>query len=87
MFGYVDGKKSEEIWLSKKNYGKSNSVTSEMVNAWKRTSLPTLLSSYDLKDIYNTDEFGLFYKCMKSKTWKIKQSLHNLHGSSKCWWE
>ena len=38
-----------------------------MVNAWKETSLPTLLSNYDLKDIYNTDEFELFYKCMTKK--------------------
>ena len=31
-----------------------------MVNAWKKTSLPTLLSNYDLKDVYNADQFGLF---------------------------
>ena len=41
--------------------GESNSVTPEMVNAWSETSLPTLLYNYDLKDIYNADEFGLFY--------------------------
>ena len=43
-----------------------------MVNAWKETSLPTLLSNYDLKDIYNTDEFELFYKCMTKKTCQLK---------------
>ena len=32
-----------------------------MVNAWSETSLPTLLYNYELKDIYNVDEFGLFY--------------------------
>ena len=37
--------------------GESNSVTPEMVNAWSETSLPTLLYNYDLKDIYNADEF------------------------------
>ena len=41
--------------------GESKSVTPEMVNAWSETSLPTLLSNYDLKDICKTDEFGLFY--------------------------
>ena len=40
--------------------GESKSVTPEMVNAWSETSFPTLLSNYDLKDIYNADEFGLF---------------------------
>ena len=38
----------------------SKSVTPEMVNAWSETSLPTFLSNYDLKDIYNADEFGLY---------------------------
>ena len=58
-----------------------------MVNAWKETSLPTILSNYDLKDIYSAEEFGLFYKCMTDKTmptqirkvlrWKVKQSSQN----------
>ena len=52
--------------------GESNSVTSEMVNAWKETSLPTLLSNYELKDIYNADQFGLFYKCVINKTYQLK---------------
>ena len=42
--------------------GESNSVTPEMVNAWSETSLPTLLCNYHLKDIYNANEFGLFYQ-------------------------
>ena len=45
----------------------SKSVTPEMVNAWSETSLPTLLSNYDLKDIYNTDEFGLFISAFQIK--------------------
>ena len=43
-----------------------------MVNAWKETSLPTLLSNYELKDEYNADEFGLFYKCVTNKTYQLK---------------
>ena len=50
----------------------SNSVTPEMVNAWSETSLPTLLYNYDLKDIYNADEFGLFYQCVPNKTYQLK---------------
>ena len=52
--------------------GESKSVTPEMLNAWSETSLPTLLSSYDLKDIYNADEFGLFYQCSPNKTHQLK---------------
>ena len=43
-----------------------------MVNSWKVTSLPTLLSSYDLKNIYNADEPGLFYKFMTNETCQPK---------------
>ena len=52
--------------------GESKSITPEMVNAWSETSLPTLLSNYDLKDIYNVDEFGLFYQCLPNKTYQLK---------------
>ena len=37
--------------------GELNFVTPEMVDVWSETSLPTLLHNYDLKDIYNPDEF------------------------------
>ena len=43
----------------KKISGERVSCTPEMVSPWKETSLPTLLSNYDLKNIYNADEFGL----------------------------
>ena len=43
-----------------------------MVNSWKETSLPTLLSNYELKDTYNADEFGLFYKCVINKLYQLK---------------
>ena len=65
-------------WKERRNitfqtiFGESNSVTSEMVNVWKETSLATLLSNYELKDIYNADEFELFYKCVINKTYQLK---------------
>ena len=50
--------------------GESKSVILEMVNMWSETSLPTLLSNYDIKDIYNTNEF--FYQCIPNKTYQLK---------------
>ena len=38
-----------------------------MVAPWNETTLPTLLSKYDLNDIFNADEFGLLYQCLPSK--------------------
>ena len=43
-----------------------------MVSVWWETSLPILLSNYDLKDIYNTDEFVLFYQSLPNKTYQLK---------------
>ena len=40
-----------------------------MVAAWNETTLPTLLSKYDLKDVFNADEFSLFYQCLPNKTY------------------
>ena len=37
--------------------GKSNAFTYEMVAPWEQITLPTILSKYDLNQIYNTDEF------------------------------
>ena len=52
--------------------GESKSVIPEMTAAWNETSLPTILSRYNLKDIYNTDEFGLFYQGLPKKTLHLK---------------
>ena len=52
--------------------GESNSATPDMVNSWSETSLPTLLSNYELKTIYNADEFGLFFQCLPNKTYQVK---------------
>ena len=66
-------KERNNISLSFKTVsGESESVTPEMVNAWSETSLPTLLSNYGLKDIYNADEFGLFYQCLPNNTYQLK---------------
>ena len=44
----------------------------QMVAPWNETTLLTLLSKYDLKDIFNTDEVGLFYQCLPNKTYHFK---------------
>ena len=45
-----------------------------MVASWYETTLPTLLSQYKLEDIYNADEFGLFYQCLPNKTLHLKSN-------------
>ena len=43
-----------------------------MTSAWDETTLPTILSQYELGDIYNGDEFGLFYKALPSQSLQLK---------------
>ena len=43
-----------------------------MTASWEQTTLPTILSSYDLADIYNADEFGLFYQALPERSLHLK---------------
>ena len=46
----------------------SNSVTPEIIESWKGTSLPTILSRFQVKEMYNANEFALFYQGLPNKT-------------------
>ena len=52
--------------------GEYNSVQPEMIATWYETSLSTLLSLYNLEDIYNDDEFGIFYQCLPNNAFHLK---------------
>ena len=43
-----------------------------MTAPWNETNLPTILSKYELKNIFNADEFGLFYKALPTKSMHYK---------------
>ena len=62
--------------------GKSTSITSEMTASCNETTLSTLLSNYELEDIFNSDEFGLFYQCLLSKTYHL--SGEKCSGGKNC---
>ena len=47
-----------------------------MTAPWNEATLPTLLSNYKLEDIFNADEFGLFYQRLPSKrTTSLEKSI------------
>ena len=52
--------------------GESKFVVEEMTATWKDQYLPIILSGYPLKDIFNANEFGLFYQTLSSKTMHSK---------------
>ena len=52
--------------------GESNACTDEMVAPWEQTTLPTILSKYNLNQIYKADEFSLFYRAQPNKSLHLK---------------
>ena len=44
----------------------------KMTVSWNETSLPTILTKYELNDIYNAGEFGLFYQAIPDKSLHYK---------------
>ena len=52
--------------------GESKSVTEEMTTPWTETMLPTILSRCSLENIFNADEFVLFYQFLPNKTLHLK---------------
>ena len=44
--------------------GESQKVTEVMTAPWEKTTLSTILARCQVKDIFNADEFGLFYKAL-----------------------
>ena len=48
--------------------GEGASVNSEGLQVWFEETLLTILENYELKDIWNCDELGLFYRQLPNKT-------------------
>ena len=65
--------------------GESEKVTKEMTAPWKETALPTILARYQLKDIFNADEFGLFYEALTSKSLHFRGKHCSGGKHSKVW--
>ena len=78
----VENLKASDGWLDrwKKQFnvsfktvcGESDACTGEMVLPWEHTTLSTILSKYDLNQIYNAGEFGLFYRTQPNKSLHLK---------------
>ena len=52
--------------------GENTAVTPEMAAGSNEAILPTLLSNYGIENIYNVDDFELFYHCLSHKYYSLK---------------
>ena len=58
--------------------GESAAVAQELMTEWKDSSLPAILQEYALRDIYNMDETGIFYRLTPDRTLTFKgDSCHD----------
>ena len=55
--------------------GERKAVTPEIVAGWNETTPPTFLSNYGLENIYNADEFGLFYQYLPDQSHQLKTEM------------
>ena len=70
--GWLDRWKNKHNVVFRAISGEEKSCTEEMTASWAQAYLPTILSRYDLRDIYNADEFGLFYQQLPTKSFHLK---------------
>ena len=78
----VENSKASDGWLDrwkkqfnvsfKTVFDESNACTDETVAPWEQTTLPPILSKYNLNQIYNADEYGLFYCAQPNKSLQLK---------------
>ena len=70
--GQLDQSKNRHNVVFRTLSGEERSCTEEMTASWEQTHLPTILSRYELRDIYDADEFGLFYQQLPTKSFHLK---------------
>ena len=53
-------------------FDEGQDVINEMTAPCREATLPNIISRYDSSDIYDADEFGLFYKALPTKSMHLK---------------
>ena len=81
--GWLDYRKKRFNVTFKTVSGESNACTDEMVAPWDQITLPPILSKYDLNQMYNADEFGLFYRAQPNKSLRLNNENCDVGKHSK----
>jgi hypothetical protein len=69
--------------LFQKIQGEATSVPESQCNDWKLNKLPLIIKDYEEKDIFNGDEFELFWRLLHKKTIIVKGKPFKTEKSSK----
>ncbi|XP_060851677.1 tigger transposable element-derived protein 4-like [Rhopalosiphum padi] len=76
--GWLDRFRKRHGIVYRKICGEADAVDDNSIKSWKETILPNLLKDYSPENIYNADEFGLFFKLMPDKSLVMKDET--CHG-------
>lgn len=76
--GWIDRFKTRHGIVYRQICGESESVNDDDIIVWSEKILPDLLKDYSLDDVFNADEFGLFFKLMPDKSLVFKSE--QCHG-------
>lgn len=79
--GWLTNFKKRNGVAFKKVCGEIGSVDNAVCLDW-HCKLKTLIENYDARDIFNTDETGLFFKCLPDKALTFKDE--KCHGGKHC---
>lgn len=70
--GWIDRFKKRHNVVYRSICGESQSVDLDIAEDWKQTDVPTLITDYAPRDIFNADETGLFFNVLPCKTFSFK---------------
>lgn len=70
--GWLHKFKKRHNIMGKVVCGEGGDANMETSDNWINTVLPSLVKDYDLNDVFNADETGLFFKCLPSRTLAFK---------------
>ena len=62
--GWIDRFKNCHGLVYRQICGEAEAVNQDDINVWWSTTLLALLKDYAIEDVYNADEFGLFFKLL-----------------------
>ena len=69
--GWLTNWKNRNNVSFRKICGEEEFVSEEAIEEWVTKELPEILNRYDLRDILDADEFGLFLRPFQIKQWLL----------------
>ena len=69
---WINRFKARHAIVAKRIHGESASAPLEKVCQWKETILPGKMQEFELGNIFNVDETGLFWKLLPDRTLQFK---------------